>query len=130
MIENAGEFAENFVRKDFLPSEAVAIEEAVRPLEKKLAKERQREHGGTAPGRKLNTGAKLAQVSRGKTRDKVARYVGMGRTNLKTAKEVVEAAKKEPEKFGSLVEEGAKRQRAAGQHGKEGGRSICRVESG
>jgi len=36
-----GEFAENFVRKDFVPSEEVAICEAIEPLEEKKAKERQ-----------------------------------------------------------------------------------------
>jgi ParB family chromosome partitioning protein len=47
-----GEFAENAERKDFLPSEIDAIRRALLPLEKAAAKERQRRHSGTAPGRK------------------------------------------------------------------------------
>ena len=35
-----GELHENGVRKDFTPTESVAIAEAVRPLEKEKAKER------------------------------------------------------------------------------------------
>jgi ParB/RepB/Spo0J family partition protein len=45
-----GEFAENTERKDFTLSEAVAIKRALEPRERDAAKERQREHGGTAPG--------------------------------------------------------------------------------
>lgn len=46
-----GEFAENAFRKNFLPSEVEAIGRALEPHEKAAAKERQRQHGGTAPGR-------------------------------------------------------------------------------
>ena len=55
-----GEFAENAFRKDFLPSEIEAIRRAIEPYERAAAKERQRKHGGTAPGRRKHSG----QVSR------------------------------------------------------------------
>ena len=55
-----GEHAENTHRKDFTLSEAVAIAEALEPLERAAAAERQRIHGHTAPGR--NTVAKSATV--------------------------------------------------------------------
>jgi ParB family chromosome partitioning protein len=51
-----GEFAENAHRKDFLPSEIEAIRRALLPLGKAAAKERQRKHGGSAPGRKKQPG--------------------------------------------------------------------------
>ena len=51
-----GEFAENFVRKDFVPSEEVAICEAIEPLEAEKAKERQE--------RKPISGGKLPQQKR------------------------------------------------------------------
>lgn len=57
-------------------SEAVAIAEALEGQEKAAAKERQKQHGGTAPGRK-NSGGKLPQV-KGKTRDIVAKATGKG----------------------------------------------------
>jgi ParB/RepB/Spo0J family partition protein len=47
----SGEFAENSFCKDFLPSEVEAIRRGLEPYEKAAAKERQRRHGGTAPGR-------------------------------------------------------------------------------
>src|SRR5215831_17083527 len=40
-----GEFAENACRKDFTLSEAVAIKRALQPVEREVAKERQREGG-------------------------------------------------------------------------------------
>src|SRR4029077_1034703 len=55
-----GEFAENAFRKDLLPSEIEAIRRALEPYERAAAKERQRKHAGTAPGRRKHSG----QVSR------------------------------------------------------------------
>jgi hypothetical protein len=51
-----GEYAENHFRKAFAPSEEVAIVREIRPAEEAAAKERQREHGNTAPGRKTTWG--------------------------------------------------------------------------
>ena len=100
-----GEFDENTVRKDFAPSEQVAIADAVEAYERKAAKERQKEHGRTAPGKSKNTSAKLAQVNSGKSREKVAKAAGTGRTTLARARAVVKAAKAEPEKYQPLLEE-------------------------
>ena len=44
-----GEYAENAYRKAFTPSEMADIADAIEPVEREAAKERQREHGGTAP---------------------------------------------------------------------------------
>jgi ParB-like chromosome segregation protein Spo0J len=94
-----GEFAENEQRKDFTPSEAVAIGHAVKPMIAAEAKARQ------AAGGKLKAGAKLAHAAKGKTRDKVSRYTGIKRTTLKKAEAVVAAAEAEPEnkEIASLV---------------------------
>ncbi len=94
--------AENMARKDFLPSEAVAIAEALRPIEQEAARERQAEHGGTASGRSANTGGKLPPV-KAKTRDKVAAYAGMSGRTLEKAAAVVEAARREPERFAKVA---------------------------
>jgi hypothetical protein len=48
----AGEWDENAHRKDFTPTEAVSIKREIEKLLKVHAKERQRAHGGSAPGRK------------------------------------------------------------------------------
>jgi ParB family chromosome partitioning protein len=102
---------ENTCRKDFTPSEAVAIGKALEELERSKAKARMKE-GGKAGGRgrpaKGETGSgKFPDpvADAGQTRDKVAEVVGMsGRTYYK-AKEVAEAAAAEPEKFGDLGQE-------------------------
>ena len=97
---------ENFCRKDFAPSEAVAIGRKIEALERPQAKQRQRDHGSTAPGRKKITGDKLAPVSApGKTRDKVAPFVGMSGSTYAKTKAVVQAAEADPEQFGHLVEQ-------------------------
>lgn len=65
------------------PTEAVAVSDAVEEREKELARERQREHGGTAPGRPKNTSGNFPQVSERapQVRDRIGAMVGMsGRT--------------------------------------------------
>lgn len=95
-----GEFAENSERKDFLPSEIDAIRRALAPKEKAAAKQRQ--------GKRLDLGgtsAKLSHKSKERSADKIGAFAGVsGRTVEKIAK-VVEAAEREPEKFGSLAKE-------------------------
>jgi ParB-like chromosome segregation protein Spo0J len=88
---------ENTCRKEFTPTEAVAIGRALEELERPKAKARQKEHGGTAPGQAKNTGGKLPEVSSGDTRDKVAEAVGMSGRTYEKAKAVVEAAEADPE---------------------------------
>jgi hypothetical protein len=96
-----GEFAENAHRKDFLPSEIDAIRRALLPLEKAAAKERQRRHGGTAPGRKKH----LGQVSRsdGRVRDKIAGFAGISGRTLEKIQAIVESAEQHPRRLGQLV---------------------------
>lgn len=66
------EHDENELRKDFTPSERVAIGRALEPKEKQAAKERQRTVGGAEPG------SSNLDEPRGRTDDRVARKVGMG----------------------------------------------------
>jgi len=113
-----GEFAENFVRKDFLPSEAVAIAEAIEPLEKKKARARQAQAGPAMGRGKKNGGGKLPQAVTGKTRDKVARYTGMSGRTLEKAKQVIEAAKQDPARFKPVMEEMDRTKRVNGAYKK------------
>src|SRR5713226_3509350 len=95
-----GEAHENFVRKDLLPSEIVALKRAIEPLERREARERQ----GTRAD--LCLPATVAECQRaypGDARDKIARYLGVGRTTIERAEAVVNAADEEPEEFGHLV---------------------------
>ena len=61
------------LRKPMLPSELAAFGEVLFAMESAVAQRRARRHGGTAPGRKADTGGTGA-----KTRDLVAPLLGMG----------------------------------------------------
>jgi len=82
-----GERDENICRKDFTPSEAYAIGQALEPVERAAAKERQREHGNTAPGQISNTPENFTGVSL----DRVAQAVGMSRPTYEKIGAVVES---------------------------------------
>jgi ParB-like chromosome segregation protein Spo0J len=91
-----GEFAENTCRKDFTPSELVAIGREVERVERDRAKVRKAHDGRPA---------KLPEGLKGDSRDKVAAQLGMGARSYEKAKAVVEAAEAEPQVYGHLVEE-------------------------
>lgn len=82
-----GEFHENVARKDFQPSEMVAIAKALEPEQQQAARERQ----GTRTD--LDIKESFLEVGAGQTRDKVAAYVGVSGRTLEKAAEVVEAAR-------------------------------------
>ena len=93
-----GEAHENFIRKDLLPSEIVALKRAIEPLERREARQRQ--------GSRADLGSPTsATEGQGEARDKIARYLGVGRTTIERAEAVVEAAEEDPEEFGHLVEQ-------------------------
>jgi ParB family chromosome partitioning protein len=92
-----GEFAENRCRKDFTPSELVAISREVERIERDRAKTRMiTAHASSG---------KLPELEKGDTRDKVAAQLGISGRTYEKARAVVEAAAAEPERFGPLVEE-------------------------
>lgn len=113
---------ENQCRKEFTPSEAVAVAEALTALEKPKARIRQKATqfkgkkqesqpdigDGTFPSPNEEIGSgKLPEPMEdaGQTRDKVAEAVGMSGRTLEKAKEVVQAAEENPEQFGAIKEE-------------------------
>lgn len=95
-----GEFAENAVRKDFLPSEMVAIKRAVEPL---IATP----HGGSRVTAlpQLESKPESFRLEKGDTRDKAAAYVGVSGRTLEKAEAIVKAAEDEPEKFAKLADD-------------------------
>jgi N6-adenosine-specific RNA methylase IME4 len=97
-----GEAHENLVRKDLLPSEIVALKRAIEPLERRDARERQ---GHRADLCHPATVAEGQRPCPGDARDKIARYLGVGRTTIDRAEAVVEAAEEDPEEYGHLVEQ-------------------------
>jgi N6-adenosine-specific RNA methylase IME4 len=119
-----GERDENVQRKDFTPSEAVAIAQALEPLEREAARKRQLtgqpsvestegkvQSHSKAPATSENvkeqarTAPPPSAGSKGQSRDKVAAAVGMGWQQLERATAVVQAARQSPEKYGALVAE-------------------------
>ena len=94
---------ENTCRKDFTPLEMVAMGKALEALEKPKAKERQQEHGKTAPGKAKNTPGNFPEVN-GRTREHVAEAVGVSDRTYEKAKAVAEAAETDPNRFADLAE--------------------------
>jgi N6-adenosine-specific RNA methylase IME4 len=92
-----GEFAENAMRKSFLPSEIDAIRRELEPIEKAAAEARQK---ATRFG---NGGGKFPPPTKGKTRDKVAACAGISGRTLDKISAVIDAAKADP-RFLPLVE--------------------------
>jgi ParB/RepB/Spo0J family partition protein len=103
-----GEYAENTERKDFTYAEVVEILRAVKPLEEKAARERQR-LAGPAHGRGKKcfdtASGNLPTAVKGRAADKTARATGKKRRTLEKALAVVEAAEQNPQSFGDLAEQ-------------------------
>jgi hypothetical protein len=91
---------ENTCRKDFLPSEAVALARDLEPFERTAAKARQ--VSGLKQGQTQPRSGKLPGTATGERREKVAVAVGWARRTLDKAEKVVAAAEREPEKFNKL----------------------------
>ena len=108
-----GEAHENLVRKDLLPSEIVALKRAIEPFERREARERQ---GSRAVLCHPAIVAEGQRASPGDARDKIARYLGVGRTTIERAEAVVEAAEEEPEEYGYLVEQMDRSGKVAGAY--------------
>ena len=89
-----GEYAENTFRKQFTPSECADIADALEPIERALARERQLTG---RPSEKFSEG--------GEARHKVARAAGISAPSIAKARAVRDAAKTEPEKFGKLKDD-------------------------
>jgi ParB/RepB/Spo0J family partition protein len=105
---------ENTCRKDYLPSEAAAMVEALMELEQAEAEKRKqdgRKRGAATTnrlmGRTVNesVAGNFPGTDFGRVRDKLAKSVGMSGRTLEKIQAVVAVAKKEPETYGDLKEE-------------------------
>src|SRR6266852_3984377 len=96
----------NVCRKDFTPSEAVALGAQLEEMERKAARKRQSQAGpANGRGKKATGSGNLPEAVRGNTRDRVGAALGMSGKTYERAKEVVQAAKQNPAEFGEFVEE-------------------------
>ena len=92
-----GEWSENANRKDFTPSEIIAIKRAMEPMMKAAAKERQRDGG------RLKASGNFPEASKGEAANKLGAFVGKDRKTIEKMEAVVAAAEAEPEKYAELV---------------------------
>lgn len=105
---------ENTCRKDFLPTEAYALVERLRPFVEAAAKERQLigksadgEAGGrgrTKPSEDSSEGLREPPRAERETRTELARATHMSHDTLGKIAAVVQAAEEKPELFGDLPE--------------------------
>src|SRR5581483_11288050 len=84
---------ENICRKEFTPSEAVALGKALEELERPAAEARKK----AGVNQHTEPSGKIPEGSTGEVRDKVAEAVGMSGRTYEKAKAVVEAAAREPD---------------------------------
>jgi ParB/RepB/Spo0J family partition protein len=91
----SGEQAENLARRDFTPSEIVGLKRAIEPMQRRAARLRQ----GTRTDMVATVATKF-----GKSRDHIARYLGVSRITIGRAEAVVIAAETHPRKYGWLLE--------------------------
>jgi ParB family chromosome partitioning protein len=97
---------ENTCRKDFTPSEAVAVARSIEDRIKKQAKERQAKAGPKqGRGKKKSASGNLPEPVGGDSRDQIADAVGVSERTLQKAAVVVDAADENPEQFGPIREE-------------------------
>lgn len=88
---------ENAERKDFTPTEAVAIGRLIEEHQKPLARARQLANLNHQP-------RPAVSAERGEVITTVSRAVGMGKTKYGQAKQIVAAAEADPAAFGDLPE--------------------------
>lgn len=119
----------NVRRRHLTQGQLAAVAVEALPMFEAEAKERQRKHGGTAPGRK-NTGGKVATSVRGKSRDHAAKALG---TSARYVSDVKALAKKAPHlvpkiKSGELTVPDAKA--IAARDKEEQGAVLQKLDSG
>lgn len=89
----------NLHRRNLTPSQKAAVAAALVPFHQAAAKERQRQHGGTAPGRPANTPCKIAPSVSGRAVEAAAAAVGVSPRYVAEASRI---AAKSPEVAGKL----------------------------
>ena len=105
-----GEYAENTARKAFTLTECADIADALEPIERALAKERQ----FSGQNQYTEPSGKFPEGSKGQSLDRVAAAVGRDRKTVQKARAIRDAAKKEPEKYAKLQEDMDRTGRADG----------------
>jgi ParB-like chromosome segregation protein Spo0J len=88
-----GEYAENMFRKAFTPTEIGAIAQAIAPLERAAAKERQQKAGERyGRGKEPIASGKFPEAIKGRARDQVGKVAGVSGKTIERILDVIEAA--------------------------------------
>jgi N6-adenosine-specific RNA methylase IME4 len=109
----AAERDENQCRKDLLPSEYVQLGEALEALEKPEAKSRQQTG---RPKADTVTPGKFTGHNKGDIRDRVGAALGVSGPVYEKAKEIVAAARTDPNKYGAFAEAMDRTGKVSGAH--------------
>ncbi|KKM17713.1 hypothetical protein LCGC14_1673010 [marine sediment metagenome] len=99
------EIAENVERKDFICSELVAVTRYLKPeLEAEAKKRQEATHlaGKDQEGAPI-IGASKLDTPKGRTDEKIAKYMGVGKDTLRKAETIVETAEEDPRTWGELL---------------------------
>lgn len=94
-----GEFSANHYRKDWTYSEMVAIKRAIDPYERNKAQERKMAGKPSA-----DSSQGYIKDNGGRSRERVAGFVGISHDTLKKAEEIVNASEKEPQIYHPLLD--------------------------
>ena len=78
-----------FGRRNLSPGDRSILALRLEPIMKEKAKERQREHGGTAPGKTL-VPISAPVIESGKARDQVAKLAGVGHNTIDKVKKILD----------------------------------------
>lgn len=115
-----GEFHANSNRKDFTPSERVAISNAVEKYLEVHSRRSGRPRSHTTESNKVSVNSKSSKNNvvklttfpssplsynyrlTGRIKDNIAKYLGVSRNTLEKEKKLIEAAERAPEQFGEL----------------------------
>jgi DNA modification methylase len=94
-----GEFSANHYRKDWTYSEMVSIKRAIEPYERNKAKERK---WAGKPSADSSQGGN--SDNSGRSRERVAGFIGVSHDTLKKAEEIVNASEEEPKIYQPLLD--------------------------
>ena len=94
----------NLLRRHLNETQQALLVNTVEPFLAAEARQRRREHGGTAPGKKKTLSISGCSVSQGKSAHFAAKLAGVSQATVERAKKLLQAAKQDPQAKALLTE--------------------------